>query len=747
MRNNMNISFIYKATWALVTIFTIASTPLFAAENLFPDGDLESLTGFNNGNLGLDAGIVLANGATNDNDQVRAYGQTGTGWCRYINQERTQSNSAGSEAIPSTAGSGIDVGQNVTYCNHKRELDTMGIYRAIENVVPGGNYRISGDGATRGSFRWAVSYTRVGETEVTVVDLTETVVSDLVWVNIEDTFNIPYDVDTDKDVRVYLHTPPSATYPLSPDINLNERSMMWTDNYTLKQITSIEYFKDGDLESVTGFNAGGNLGLDAGIVLANGATNDNGQVRAYGQTGTGWCRYINQARTASNSAGSEQIPSTAGSGIDVGQNVTFCNHKRELDTMGIYRAIESVQPGKSYQVSGDGATRGSFRWAVEYTKVGETDKTVLDLNNTVVSDLAWVSISDVFIAPNDIDVEKDVRVYLHTPPSATYPLTPGINLNERSMMWTDNYSLMGPPGGKDTDEDGIFDIEDAFVDDPTASTDTDGDGMPDDFNEPSDICDQACIDASSLILDDDDDNDGFLDVNDGYPLDNTQSIKIELDAVSAIVISNREHTVDASASIPNSDNATYSWLQTSGPTADFTGTGQTMTLTAPLVDVEVDAVFELTVTNSATSATATFTANLVPPPSEVTVNATISTTELTGGIVVTLDASASVDSHGKDLIYTWEQVSGYGVSLTDDDTAIASFTVPVIYTSSDVVFIVTVTNGEAYDVSTGTFEIAATITREPAINADGSKSRGGSFGSLGILLLACSALFRRKFIK
>jgi len=739
----MNTSIKNKVTLAFFTIFALASSPLLAAENLFPDGDLESLTGFSSGNLGLDAGIVLANGGTNDNGQVRAYGQTGTGWCRYINQERTQSNAAGSEAIPSTAGSAVDVGQVVTFCNHKRQLDTMGIYRAIENVVPGGNYRISGDGATRGSLRWAVSYTKVGDTEATVVDLTETVTSDLVWVNIEDTFNIPYDVDVDKDVRVYLHTPPSDAYPLSPDINKNERSMMWTDNYKLTQISAIEYFKDGDLESLTGFN-NGNLGFDAGIVLSDGKTDETGKVRAYGQTGTGWCRYINQERTQSNGAGSEAIPSTGGSGIDVGQNVTYCNHKRTLDSQGIYRVIENVQPGKGYQVTGVGSTRGSLRWAVDYTKVGETEKTVLDLNNTVVSDLVWVTVSDVFIAPADIDMEKDVRVYLHTPPSAAYPLSPNIQNNERSMMWTDNYSLMGPPGGKDTDEDGVFDIEDAFPDNNAAAVDTDGDGMPDDFLE---TCDQDCIAGSGLILDDDDDDDGILDINDGHPQDDTQSIRIDLDAVSAIVISYEEYTVDASDSIPNSDNATYSWAQLSGPTTDFTSTGQTMTLTAPVVDVEVDAVFELTVTNSATSETATFTANLVPPPSVVTATAAISSTVLTGGALIQLDASASADSHGKDLTYSWEQVSGYNVGLSDTDTAIASFTVPVIYSASDVVFRVTVSNGEIYDVSTDAVEIAVTISREPAVNADGSETSGGSVGFLGMLLLVCTAMFRRRTYK
>ena len=61
---------------------------------------------------------------------------------------------------------------------------------------------------------------------------------------------------------------------------------------------------------------------------------------------------------------------------------------------------------------------------------------------------------------------------------------------------------------KDSDGDGIKDAEDAFPDDPAASVDTDGDGMPDDWNEGYSAADST----TSLVLDDDDDNDGYTDV-------------------------------------------------------------------------------------------------------------------------------------------------------------------------------------------------------------------------------------------
>ena len=70
----------------------------------------------------------------------------------------------------------------------------------------------------------------------------------------------------------------------------------------------------------------------------------------------------------------------------------------------------------------------------------------------------------------------------------------------------------------DRDNDGVPDNLDAFPDVPAASIDTDGDGMPDDWN-PSATDEQ--IAASTLIVDDDDDGDGTLDVDDYFPLDPT----------------------------------------------------------------------------------------------------------------------------------------------------------------------------------------------------------------------------------
>jgi len=67
----------------------------------------------------------------------------------------------------------------------------------------------------------------------------------------------------------------------------------------------------------------------------------------------------------------------------------------------------------------------------------------------------------------------------------------------------------------DSDGDGVINRDDVFPDDPAASVDTDGDGQPDDWN---DNATQEQIAASSLVVDEDDDNDGVFDGFDVYPL-------------------------------------------------------------------------------------------------------------------------------------------------------------------------------------------------------------------------------------
>ena len=78
-------------------------------------------------------------------------------------------------------------------------------------------------------------------------------------------------------------------------------------------------------------------------------------------------------------------------------------------------------------------------------------------------------------------------------------------LNESTFSVAETLWLSMPV---DSDGDGIYDRDDAFPNDPAASVDTDGDGMPDDWN----LGYTAEDSTTGLVLDLDDDNDGFTDL-------------------------------------------------------------------------------------------------------------------------------------------------------------------------------------------------------------------------------------------
>ena len=77
---------------------------------------------------------------------------------------------------------------------------------------------------------------------------------------------------------------------------------------------------------------------------------------------------------------------------------------------------------------------------------------------------------------------------------------------------SDNCPAVSNVDQLDSDSDGAGDVCDAFPLDPAASVDTDADGMPDDWSEG-----KTQVDSTSdpvLVLDEDDDNDGVLDISD-----------------------------------------------------------------------------------------------------------------------------------------------------------------------------------------------------------------------------------------
>ncbi len=354
-------------------------------------------------------------------------------------------------------------------------------------------------------------------------------------------------------------------------------------------------FPEGDFESIN--IDGDSTSLYKGPKLANGN-------QAWLKNGPGDCRFINDSITTQVDGVPEHAPQGNNS------TVAYCGHGRELDAGGLTRVVDNIEIGKTYDISAIGATRGSLQWLFTYRKLGYSDLTGVTnkfLKNAVVSDLAWVTIEGHFTVPADADLAQPVWLTMRTQPSEAFPYTDILN-TPRALMWLDNVSL---ELSADSDEDGVSDHTDAFPDNPAAGVDTDGDGMPDNFLE---ACDQTCIDNSGLLIDSDDDNDTIEDVNDGYPLDDNKSVKIVWSSTITQVRAGDVFTIDASASIPNSDNAIYTWRHKSGEYVTLTSTNQTASFISPEISQDSETEIELTVQGNIHTVTESINITLLKTP-------------------------------------------------------------------------------------------------------------------------------------
>ena len=108
--------------------------------------------------------------------------------------------------------------------------------------------------------------------------------------------------------------------------------------------------------------------------------------------------------------------------------------------------------------------------------------------------------------------------FVTDPPGDPVSDTPWVIIDGKTQpyLWWQDDDGDGIAAYLDTDDDGdsVNDTNDAFPLNAAASVDTDGDGLPDDWNTG---CDQACQDASGLTLDNDDDNDLVGDSLDACP--------------------------------------------------------------------------------------------------------------------------------------------------------------------------------------------------------------------------------------
>ncbi len=185
----------------------------------------------------------------------------------------------------------------------------------------------------------------------------------------------------------------------------------------------------------------------------------------------------------------------------------------------------------------------------------------------------------------------------------------------------------------------------------------------------------------------------------------------------------------ASAVDSDSDELTYTWRQTSGPTVTLTdANASTATFEAPEGYVNTDVTFELTVSDgvneSVDSVTVTVNADDDAPEFTSLPKQTVGEHE-----AVELTASAS-DPEGNGVTYSWRQVGGTPVELSGTDTQTPTFVSPEEITNSWLRFEVTASDGDVSSV--GTVEVLVNASND-APTADAGANFALDSGSTGTL--------------